>query len=107
MLRKRRAYAEVKTVLRERKIRFQTPFPARLRVFYEEGIVVYGSAEEATDDMAKRGLPVSVIKHPDSLLERIQRITWRTSKRPGTRDRAGRNVNYKEKLEAFRHKDSA
>ncbi|KAJ4930880.1 hypothetical protein JOQ06_025183 [Pogonophryne albipinna] len=46
-------------------------------------------------------------KHPDSLLEQIQRITWRTSKRPGTRDRASRNVNYKEKLEAFRHKDSA
>ncbi|KAK1880915.1 LINE-1 retrotransposable element ORF1 protein [Dissostichus eleginoides] len=107
VLRKRRAYAEAETVLRERKIRFQTPFPARLRVFYGEGIVAYGSAEEVTDDMAKRGLPVSVIKHPDSLLERIQRITWRTSKRPGTRDRAGRNVNYKEKLEAFRHKDSA
>ncbi|KAI4814864.1 hypothetical protein KUCAC02_005046 [Chaenocephalus aceratus] len=79
----------------------------KFRVFYEEGIIVYGSAEEATEDMAKRGLPVSVIKHPDSLLERIQRITWRTSKRPGTRDRAGGNVNYKEKLEAFRHKDSA
>ncbi|KAJ4923439.1 hypothetical protein JOQ06_021438 [Pogonophryne albipinna] len=79
VLRKRRAYAEAKTVLRERKIRFQTPLPARLRVFYEEGIVVYGSAEEATDDMQETG----------------------------TRDRASRNVNYKEKLEAFRHKDSA
>ncbi|KAI4817805.1 hypothetical protein KUCAC02_011181 [Chaenocephalus aceratus] len=107
VLRKRKAYAEAKTVLRLRKIRFQTPFPARFRVFYEEGIIVYGSAEEATEDMTKRGLPVSVIKHPDSLLERIQRITWRISKRPGTRDRAGGNVNYKEKLEAFRHKDSA
>ncbi|KAJ4918094.1 hypothetical protein JOQ06_022367 [Pogonophryne albipinna] len=72
-----------------------------------QGIVVYGSAEEATEDMAKRGLPVSVIKHPDSLLERIQQITWRTSKRLGTLDRAGRDVNYKEKLGAFRHKDSA
>ncbi|KAI4806957.1 hypothetical protein KUCAC02_017747 [Chaenocephalus aceratus] len=57
VLRKRKAYAEAKTVLRVRKIRFQTPFQA--------------------------------------------------SKRPGTRDRAGGNVNYKEKLEAFRHKDSA
>lgn len=33
--------------------------------------------------MAKRGFPVSVIKHPDSLLERIQRFTWHTVKKPG------------------------
>lgn len=55
VLKKRKEYAEAKSVLKEKKIRFQTPFPARLRVFYPEGTVVYGSAGEATGDMAKRG----------------------------------------------------
>lgn len=106
VLKKRREYAEAKAILKEKKIRFQTPFPARFRVFYQEGVVMYGSAEEATEDMAKRGFPVSVIKHPDSLLERIQRFTWHTVKRPGNRHRAGRALDYKEKLQAFRHQDS-
>lgn len=106
VLKKRREYAEAKAVLKEKKIRFQTPFPARLRVFYQEGVVMYGSAEEATEDMAKRGFPVSIIKHPDSLLERIQRFTWHTVKRQGSRLRAGRALDFKEKLQAFRHQDS-
>ncbi|CAM4721062.1 unnamed protein product [Leuciscus chuanchicus] len=72
----------------------------------EEGVVMYGSAEEATEDMAKRGFPVSVIKHRDSLLERIQRFTWQTVKRPGNRHRAGRALDYKEKLQALRHQES-
>ena len=106
VLKKRREYAEAKAVLKEKKIRFQTPFPARFRVFYQEGVVMYGSAEEATEDMAKRGLPVSAIKHPNSLLERIQRFTWRTVKRPGNRDRAGKALDFREKLQAFRRQDS-
>lgn len=102
VLKKRKEYAEAKAVLKERKIRFQTPFPARFRVFYQEGVMVYESAGEATEDMAKRGFPVSVIKQPDSLLEQIQRFTWRTVKRPGNRDRAGRASVFKEKLQAFK-----
>lgn len=72
VLKQRREYAEVKSILKERKIRFQTPFPAKLRVFYPEGTVLYGSVEEATSDMAKRGLLVTVIKYPESVLEQIQ-----------------------------------
>ena len=105
VLKKRREYVEAKSVLKEKSIRFQTPFPARLRVFYPEGTVLYGSAEEATEDMAKRGLQVSVIKHPESLLEQIQRFTWRTSRRPGNRERAGRGGGFKEKLQAFKRQD--
>lgn len=36
VLKKRKEYAEAKRALREKKIRFQTPFPAKLRVFYQE-----------------------------------------------------------------------
>lgn len=45
--------AEAKVLLKERNIWFQTPFPARLRVFDNEGTVIYSSAEEATVDMAE------------------------------------------------------
>lgn len=72
-LKRRKEYAEVKAVLKEKKIWFQTPFPAKMRVFYPEGAVLYGSVEETTSDMAKRGFPVTVIKRPETMLEQIPR----------------------------------
>lgn len=102
ILKQRREYAEAKLVLKEKKIRFQTPFPAKLRVYYQEGTVLYGSAEEATGDMAQRGLPVSVIRHPESLLEQVRRLSWRTSRRAGKRGTTGRIQDYKDRLQAFK-----
>lgn len=61
VLNKRKEYNEVKRALKEMKILFQTPYPARLRVFYEEGTQLYHSAEEATKDLKDRGFPVKVI----------------------------------------------
>uniref|UniRef100_A0A3B4AZX9 L1 transposable element dsRBD-like domain-containing protein n=1 Tax=Periophthalmus magnuspinnatus TaxID=409849 RepID=A0A3B4AZX9_9GOBI len=54
-LQKRRDYAEAKRVLKEQNIRFQTPYPAKLRVFYQDGTVLYQTEEEATADMRTRG----------------------------------------------------
>lgn len=105
VLKKCREYTEAKSVLKEKRIRFQTLFPAKLSLFYPEGTVLYRSAEEATGDMAKRGLPVSVIKHPESLLGQIQRFKWRRSRRPGNWERAGKVGGYKERLLAFRRQD--
>ncbi|KAL7848717.1 hypothetical protein SRHO_G00203400 [Serrasalmus rhombeus] len=76
LLRKRREYAEAKTMLKERGIRFQTPFPDRLRVFYKDGTVIYNSVKEATADMAERGIPVMILKSPNSLLDQIHQLTW-------------------------------
>ena len=97
VLKKQKEYAKAKSVLKEKKIRIQTTFPARLRVFCPEGTVLYGSAEEATGDIAKKGFSVSVIKHPDSLLEQ----------RSGNQERAGKGRSYVEKLQVFRHQDPA
>lgn len=91
VLKKRREYAEVKKILKEKGIRFQTPFPARMRVFYEDGVCMYNSAIEATRDMAERGLPVAVVKQPETLMEKIQKMTWSTS------DRRGRSSNRRER----------
>lgn len=62
----KKKYAEAKRVLREKKTQFQTPFPAKLRVFFQEQTRIYCSAEEATKDMATRGLPVKAFKPPET-----------------------------------------
>lgn len=72
--------------VKEKMIKFQTPFPAKLRVFFPDAIRVYNTAEEATKDLADRGFPITVIQPPGTLMERIQRLTWRTAgKKNGTR----------------------
>lgn len=105
VLKKRREYAEVKRLLKEKGIRFQTPFPAKMRVFYEDGVRIYSSATEATRDMAERGLPVTVVKQPETLMDKIKRTTWSTSDGRGNKSREGRrrvDQSVVEKLQQFR-----
>ncbi|KAK7909674.1 hypothetical protein WMY93_014358 [Mugilogobius chulae] len=101
ILSKRKEYAEARHTLKENKIRFQTLYPARLRVHYDGGQVTYETVEEATADMASRGLPVKVIEKPTSLWERIQRGAWQTA-RPRRATSAGRTRSFNEKLQMFR-----
>ena len=56
-------------VFTQGKICFQTPFPAKLQVFHEDGMRLYQRAEEATTDMKDKGLPVSVMTLKQSLAE--------------------------------------
>lgn len=102
ILKKRKEYAEAKTVLREKKIRFQTPFPAKLRVFFQDETRIYNSAEEATKDLAARGLPIKAFKPPETWAERIKRLTWRTSSRGNETGAPAQRAGYKEKLDVFR-----
>lgn len=62
VLKKRSEYAEAKEVLKEKQIKFQTPYPARMRVFYNDGTRLYHNATEATRDMASQGFLVTVGK---------------------------------------------
>lgn len=55
-MKKRKEYAPLRKVLKAKGLRFQTPAPARLRVFYEEGPTTYTNAKEAAEDMLKRGI---------------------------------------------------
>lgn len=64
ILKKRAEYAEAKKILKERKVKFQTPYPAKLRVFYNDGTRLYQTTAEATKDMASRGFPVTIISTP-------------------------------------------
>lgn len=81
ILKKRAEYTQAKKVLKEKKIKFQTPYPAKMRVLYEDGVRLYQSAAEATADMSSRGFPVTVISPTiDPCHRELQRLSaWRST----------------------------
>lgn len=87
VLQKRKEYSEAKRVLKHNSIRFQTPFPAKLRVHYENGTRLYQSAEEATTDMKNRGLPINVFRAgpKEDLAAQLSRTAWERAEAPGRR----------------------
>ncbi|KAK1891150.1 IQ domain containing protein E [Dissostichus eleginoides] len=70
------------------------------------GLLVYNSAEEATADMVKRGIPVTVLKNPSSLLDQINRLTWEPSRKRGDQQHPSSQQDFKERLRGFRHQDT-
>lgn len=61
--------------------------------------------EKATADMSRRGLPVTIIRSPQS--KQINLLTWRTSGR-GRNQGAPSNVqSIKERFSIFKRQDSA
>ncbi|KAL1279689.1 hypothetical protein QQF64_014289 [Cirrhinus molitorella] len=80
VLKKHKEYEQARKVLKEKKFRFQTSYPAKLCVFYEGETVLYNSAEEATKDMKARGLQVELIRPQQTPLECLQRRTWTTKR---------------------------
>ena len=108
VLQKRREYTEARRMLKERRVPFKTLHPARLKVDYSEGTKIYDSAEEATQDMAKRGFPITVIPTPGTLVERLKQLTWQKSTRRGDRRelRSRQSASFREKLQSFRRRET-
>lgn len=116
ILKQRSEYAEVKKVLKEKNVKFQTPFPAKLRVFYNDGTRVYQSAAEATEDMVTRGFTVNIIprtSNPDQReMERLSvwqevgdrhaSVPTRTDTQP--QEKTASRPLYKDKLQEFRRR---
>lgn len=103
-LQKRRAYTEIRKILKERQIPFQTLYPARLKVKYNDETQIYESAEEAATDMSDRGYPVEIARPPETLMDKLRQLTWeRNSQRRGRRaSHPRRESNFKERLQSFR-----
>jgi len=53
-----------------------------LRVFYKGETCLYSSAEEATKDMERKGLPVPLFKLPMAMAEKIKAQMWNTQRAP-------------------------
>lgn len=102
----RKEYAEVRRILKEKNLRFRTIYPARLKVFFEEGTKIYNTVEDATADLATRGLQVEIIEPPATLREKLQRwSSWRSAGRRRVRGSGG-PAGYKERLQVFRREEN-
>jgi len=109
VLQMRREYTEIRKVLKDREEKCKTLYPACLKVLCEDKVKIYNTAEEASQDMSKRGFPVQPISHPNTLIEQIQRMSWqRCGRSMGRHDpQQGRGPTFKEKLQSFCRKDGS
>ncbi|KAF3837846.1 hypothetical protein F7725_009614 [Dissostichus mawsoni] len=101
VVQKRKAYSGIKKLLKERGIRFQTPL-TKMRIHWDDGLKLYGSAQEAACDMRKRGFSVgptgSTAPDHEATLESLhQGLPWQ---RVGER-RDGTARRKEEKLQEF------
>lgn len=76
-------------VVRESKIRFQTPFPAKFCVVYEGETRLYRSAAEATRKMVDRGFRVHIVKPAVDPLEELERRMWHSDNGTGKQESGG------------------
>ncbi|KAK9535893.1 hypothetical protein VZT92_008244 [Zoarces viviparus] len=59
-------YKDIKKILKEKQIRFQTPYPARIRIHWGNGPRIYNNATEAAEDMRTRGYSLDLPQTPDT-----------------------------------------
>lgn len=81
ILNRRKEYNEAKRILREKKIQFQTPYPFKLCVFYEDETRVYHTAHEATKDMHDWGFAVHVLPPQQDPMELLDAEPWQVAGR--------------------------
>lgn len=99
IFKKRKAYVEILKELKAKGIRFQTPHPAKLKVFFDSGTHTYESAAEAAKDLKKRGFSIGPVKEPDSAAVKQRRLaTW---EKAGAGRRAVDREQIRERLRSF------
>ncbi|KAI4897400.1 hypothetical protein NFI96_022463 [Prochilodus magdalenae] len=52
---KEKAFSTIRKALKEKGLRFQTLYPAKLRVFFDDGPAIYNNASEAREDLMGKG----------------------------------------------------
>lgn len=67
----------LKKQLKERSIKFQTPYPAKLKVHLREGIKTYNSAWEAVEGLLPLGIKTTISEgeQVDKELHLAERVT--------------------------------
>lgn len=113
VVKKRKEYAPLRKMLKKRGLRFHTPAPAKLRVFYEEGPTTYNNADEAVEDMLKKGIltadegtearnmPCDAPQTTETPRMKLGKDAWQTSGSPRRRNRAADIERAKDKLRRF------
>ena len=104
VLQKRKAYANVKKVLKNQGIRFQTPF-TKMRIHWTNGQKTYNTAEEATEDLRKRGIEVESPAYQNGPPQLEQLLSSKTAawQRVGRDGIAETRQRTRQKLREFQH----
>lgn len=96
----RKAYGPIKTALKEKGIRFQTPY-TKMRIHWDTGLQTYGSAEEAAQDLQSRGFQVSVNRGDrNNTRDVVERLNERLPCKTVTSDKTAQRA--RERLTEFR-----
>lgn len=107
IVQRRKQYQKIKKALKERSIRFQTPYTS-IRIHWEDGSRVYRSAHEAGLELRKRGFKVEV---PTATIEdeaaevRLQKLLGWQREGPSREDVSSTALRAKEKLREFQRRD--
>lgn len=106
---KRKAYSAIRKTLKEKGLRFQTLYPAKLRVFFDTGPIVYNSASHAREELRKRGVIADSTgggeETPADAAPSLGKShrPWKTAGTGSRRGHEARMANIREKLRSFRH----
>lgn len=99
ILKKRKEYVGILKELKSKGIRFQTPYPAKLRVFFENGTQTYENAADAVKDLKKKGFSFDNFKEPEPKQRRL--ATWERAGANRRRQAAVDQERIREKLRNF------
>ena len=112
ILNRRNEYTPIKKALKEKGIRFQTPLPAKMQVFLENGTVTYEHADQAAENLKSRGISVEYTarRKASSPAERLEQdFPWIVVDKQshGERGIAPRreDVHIRERLRHFQRED--
>merc|ERR1712131_159810 len=104
-LEKRKEYAPIRKCLSENKIKFSTPPPAKMKVFFKEGTETYTSAEEAREKLTAKGFTIDeppTARRGAAPATGTRRNTWQRAGKDKDGDRK-RRQRIREKLRVFVH----
>ena len=105
ILSKRKAYNPIRKTLKEKGYRFQTLYPARLRVFFEGTPLVFNSPEDAKEYLRKRGV-IQAAPDDTAPRQKPRKAAWETARgaRGNSEDRI---VHIQNKLKEFKRPENA
>ena len=98
IMEKRKAYIPIKTALKAKGIRFQTPY-TKMRVFWDSGVRSYDSADDVAQELIKRGIMTSWTVRKDHYTTSEEKLN---ELMPWTRATKDTGQRARERLTGFR-----
>lgn len=101
VMERRKTYRPIKAALREKGIRYQTPY-TKMRVYWDSGLAIYSTADEAARELNGRGIRVEVVTKANTAAAAEERLNavlpWKRT--TNTPDSAAQRA--RERLTEFR-----